>query len=220
MRLVSIADQHGRLPDIPECDVLILAGDICPDFPRIRDPHIMRLRQEDWLETKYREWESRIPARHIVCTPGNHDWIIRLPEGLRTRMFIDEGCEIDGTKFWCTPWIVPVGNWNYMLTRTQRAARFREIPEGLDVLVSHSPAHRVLDRTIDGDDAGCIELRSAIYRAKPKVCVFGHIHECGGGRAKLGSTKMFNCAMTAPRGQVWRPVVFDILANEKVENNS
>jgi Icc-related predicted phosphoesterase len=199
MKLCAIADLHGRLPAVEPCDVLLLAGDVCPDLFGLPwgDPSITRVRQEEWLRDVYAPWEAEIPARHILMTPGNHDWISRLPEGLRTVMMIDAGCTIEGLNFWATPWIEEIGFWNYQAPRAYRREAFAEIPVGLDVLIAHSPAFGVLDKTYGGDHAGCPELRSAVYRAQPRVMVHGHIHE---GRrwnsaAHLGPTRVYNVAM-------------------------
>ena len=215
MKVVAIADVHGRLPRIsaiPECEILLIAGDLCPDFPNPWDAGIMCARQTEWLQNEYAAWEKVVPAKHIFMTPGNHDWITCLPDGLRTKLFIDAGIELEGKNFWFTPWITPIGSWNYMADRATRKTRFAMIPEGLDLLVSHSPAHEVMDRSYSEDLCGCPELRQAIYRAKPKVCVFGHIHEGwrgyeDGRPVVLGKTLMYNVAKW---GAMWRPRMLDI----------
>ena len=56
MKICAISDGHGRLPDIPECDVLVIAGDFCAEWTRVFDPDIMRLKQMEWLNGMYRAW--------------------------------------------------------------------------------------------------------------------------------------------------------------------
>ena len=216
MKIVAIADLHGRLPGrgtlarIPECDILLIAGDICAEFTWPFDPDIMRIRQMEWLASTFAEWETEVPARHILMTPGNHDWIIRLPEHCRSRLFIDEAVTIEGCRFYFTPWVPPVAAWNYMADRAYRKRAFADIPTGLDVLVSHSSAHRVLDLSYTNEHCGCRELRQAIYRAKPRVMVHGHIHEGqrGGNASRLGRTQVYNVAIW--REEIWRPTILDL----------
>ena len=51
MRIVALSDQHGFLPDVPPCDLLIVAGDLCPDrfgpFMAVHDPH----QQQAWFDS-------------------------------------------------------------------------------------------------------------------------------------------------------------------------
>ena len=74
MRIVAISDQHGFLPDIPPCDLLIVAGDVCPDrfgpFMAVHDPH----QQQAWFDRTVRPWLAATPATHKLLTWGNHDW--------------------------------------------------------------------------------------------------------------------------------------------------
>src|SRR5687767_15354848 len=74
MRIVALSDQHGFLPDVPPCDLLIVAGDVCPDrfgpFMAVHDPY----QQQAWFDRTVRPWLAATPATHKVLTWGNHNW--------------------------------------------------------------------------------------------------------------------------------------------------
>src|SRR3972149_4526559 len=74
MRIVALSDQHGHLPDIPPCDLLIIAGDVCPDrfgpFWAMHAPE----QQRSWFDRYVRPWPAEVPATHTLLTWGNHDW--------------------------------------------------------------------------------------------------------------------------------------------------
>lgn len=197
---------------MPPCDVVVLAGDICPEFnfgPSQYDPDLQRLRQMQWLSEEFAEWEKDLDCQHIVAVPGNHDWMNRFPDTNRTKLYIDEGCEIDGKKFWFTPWIPYTGDWNYQLNRAGRKERFADIPFGLDLLVHHCPALGILDKAYTGELCGCPELRNAILDKRPHFSTFGHIHEGQryGKTDRLGMTTMFHASMW---GDKWVPPLFVI----------
>lgn len=203
MRIVAVADMHGRLPDdIPECDVLLLPGDIAPDFPFHKtfwDPDLCRVEQMQWLSMEYFEWEKSVPAKRILATPGNHDWWSRMPEHCRTEVFIDQGVEVSGVSFWFTPWVNPIGSWNYMIGRGAQIERFAEIPPRVDVLVAHGPPFMTLDYNYSGHPCGSEALRAAIYEKKPAHVFFGHIHE-GCRHAKdttLGVSQLHHASWTS-----------------------
>lgn len=208
MRVVAVSDLHGRLPVIPECDVLVIAGDLCPDNFRFSlDPDQSRRAQREWLMETYRPWELAVPAKRIVMTPGNHDWIVRMPEGIRTEFFVDEGVTIDGKTFWFTPWVPQIGGmWNFEADRRHRKLTAADIPANLDLLVTHAPAFRVGDTTYSGESAGCAELKLALERKQPRFHVFGHIHEgqrFGVREYRTAKTTSFNVAMW---GNKWNPL--------------
>ena len=60
-----------------------------------------------------------------------------------------------------------------------------EVP--IDIMLTHGPPAGVLDRTYRGEHVGCGHLLRAVQRARPRLHVFGHIHEgWGATRIKWG----------------------------------
>ncbi len=62
------------------------------------------------------------------------------------------------------------------------------IPDDIDVLITHGPPYRILDKVISGERVGCVDLKQAVERIKPKLHIFGHIHESYGILEKEGTT--------------------------------
>ena len=54
------------------------------------------------------------------------------------------------------------------------------IPTNVDILITHGPALNILDFADYSSHSGSDRLLAAIKRAKPKVHLFGHIHEAFG----------------------------------------
>lgn len=83
-----------------------------------------------------------------------------------------------------SPWQPEFYNWAYNLPR---GAALREkwemIPTHTDVLITHGPPHGILDRASDGFLCGCQDMLEIVRtRVKPRLHVFGHIHEGYGER--------------------------------------
>jgi 3',5'-cyclic AMP phosphodiesterase CpdA len=230
MRIAAISDQHGFLPDIPECDLLIIAGDVCPDgFGRHVASETPRL-QQDWFDRLVRPWLARSPATHKVLTWGNHDWCGEAcdfsadepPAGRTTslQIVIDQTTEVSvgdqKITLWASPWSNQFGYWSFMRQPEALAAVYQAIPEGIDILVSHQPAFGYGDevpdfRTGRPSHHGSRELLAAVDRVKPKVLICGHIHE-GHGQFEHNGTRIFNVSVVDEHYQlVHKATLFDVV---------
>jgi Icc-related predicted phosphoesterase len=100
------------------------------------------------------------------------------------------------------------------------AARWAAIPDDLDLLVTHGPPYGHGDQAVPlgGVEGarravGCAELLQAVRRARPRVHVFGHIHEGHGVTLsdEARGTRFVNAATcTVDYRPTNRPVVVDL----------
>jgi hypothetical protein len=68
----AAADLHGNLPNIPSCELLLIAGDLVP--PQLE--HDLAASRA-WLTGPFRKWLEWTPAREIVAIAGNHDFALQ-----------------------------------------------------------------------------------------------------------------------------------------------
>jgi Icc-related predicted phosphoesterase len=96
---------------------------------------------------------------------------------------------IDGTKFYGSPWQPWFYDWAFNLQRCPEIrSKWELIPEGIDILITHGPPYGIEDLTARGDKAGCHDLLEVVEKIKPRVHIFGHIHEGYGINAIDGTT--------------------------------
>ena len=206
VRLVLLADTHMRPPtDIPDGDVLIHAGDLTMSGSNVQMDHALG-------------WMAALPHPHKVLVAGNHDWYFwtnreRLMEDnlLRGMTYLcDSGAEILGLRFWGSPWQPEFGSWAFNLPRGAKLrAKWKLIPRGTDVLMTHSPPHGILDATAY-HRLGCEELTKRVAIVRPKLHVFGHIHEAY-GQIEVDGTTFVNAAICdADYDAIRDPVVIDL----------
>jgi Icc-related predicted phosphoesterase len=190
MRVYAVSDLHGYYPPfVPECELLILAGDYCPT---------RNIEQERrYMAGPFADWLRKVPAKHIVGIAGNHDFILQHdPEFARSLPWTylqDEALDIDGVKLYGTPWTHQFYDWAFMDYEPALAEKFKTIPEGLDILIAHGPPYGKLDRNGSGAHCGSYALWGRVQQAKPDSMVFGHIHE-GHGIVEDGPTRFYNVA--------------------------
>lgn len=199
--IVCISDTHGfhKKLDLPKGDILIHAGDIAGG----RGNGIAYL-------VEFSNWLLDQDFEHKIVIPGNHDFTFQDTfELARATVARKKNChvlhesmvELNGLKFYGSAFTPLFHNWAFNLPRGEELkAKWSKIPDDIDVLITHGPPHGVLDLTPGGVLAGCEELLLRVQQIKPKLHVFGHIHENYGlvEDADLG-IKYVNCSMFSAR---------------------
>lgn len=218
MKIACIADNHGFLNvKVPECDLMIIAGDICP----VSDHSVMF--QKLWIEDNFINWARKQPVKNVVWVAGNHDFICQTDKRYDYHHILDDrdnsvtihyvNCatvKIDDLNIWGSPWSNEFGPWAFMTNELQLERIYEDIPENIDVIISHGPPKGLCDFTEDEIHAGSSALRRTLSRVKPRLCVTGHIHE-GYGVARFGDTKIINASiMTAEYQPTNKPIMVEI----------
>ena len=192
--MVATSDTHGCLPEIPECDLLLIAGDVCPieDDHRVHD-------QQNWLKGHFRPWLEEVPAKDIVWIGGNHDFgcddpnFKHIVKGFPGHYLCEEAVEIQGKTIFGMPWTPNLPNWAFYARERAWSWLGENIPTDTDILMLHSPPAGIM---LDGGHPGWASpyiFQDIVDRVKPELCVFGHIHE-GHGEVKFRNTLFANVA--------------------------
>ncbi len=208
LRIVCISDTHTKHRDIdyiPEGDVLIHSGDIT------FTGHYSDIKS-------FNTWLGKLDFKHKIVIAGNHDltfeyrWFPRFAitgdpkkaeECLTNCTYLNNsGCEIEGFKFWGSPWTPWFYDWAFNAERGEEIKKHWDlIPKNTDVLITHGPVNGLLDEvetfgsTNYGQNVGCEDLKKAIFnKIKPMLHVCGHIHE-GYGQTEVDGIKFVNASI-------------------------
>jgi Icc-related predicted phosphoesterase len=192
--IAALSDLHGYLPEVPDCELLLLGGDLCPDG-RERD-------QAQWLDSTFRLWLRNVPAKEVVAVAGNHDWVFQtrpeLVPMLRWHYLLDSAVTLFGMKIWGTPWQPVFFDWAFNLWEPELEKKWALIPNDTDILLLHGPPFGCGDRTVRGNQTGSPSLTRRIEEIQPRLAVCGHIHE-GRGEYRIGLTKVVNVSQVDVR---------------------
>lgn len=201
VRIVCVSDTHGghwKL-DVPAGDVLLHAGDISTrgTLEAVED---------------FDRWLGTLPHPHKVLICGNHDFCFeRQPDEAVRRItnavyLQDSGITIGGLKVWGSPWQPWFFDWAFNLPRgPELAAKWALVPPDTDILLTHGPPLGIADTTFRGYAVGCADLLERVRQVRPKLHVFGHIHEAAG--VCQSEHTLFVNACAGPGGG--RPVVIE-----------
>ena len=202
--LCIIADTHRRHRElaIPECDILIHCGDICS------------FQQEDQAILEDTDaWFAEVPARHVLCTGGNHDFLLERREFkfAHAQLLQDRLIEVGGLSIYGAPWCPDLSGFAFYKSGDELLEKWKLIPAGIDVLVTHTPPYGILDLPTSGNvHLGCKHLLHELERIQPRLHVFGHVHASYGSFADK-KTQYFNAAMVGGKDFTVRncPVLYE-----------
>jgi Icc-related predicted phosphoesterase len=195
VRVAAVADLHGELPEVPACDLLLLAGDLCPV-----DDHRVGF-QADWLDGAFRAWLEAQPAGAVVAIAGNHDYVFQdapqhVPD-LPWTYLQDSAARVAGLTLWGSPWTPWFYGWAFNAPRVGGEAflseRYASASPDADVLLLHGPPAGYGDVVDRGTSVGSLAALELLDRVTPSLCVYGHIHE-GRGTWRRGPTQLANVA--------------------------
>lgn len=179
MKICGISDIHGNLlNNIPECDVLCIAGDVITlNAQRNFDA------SEYWWKNRFVPWVMKLPCKKVLVVPGNHDiyleylynedrweefcdYMAVITRG-KLHFLIDKTFEYGEIKFYGTSWIDPIvfqeNKWAFQVKDYKKDNPYSKIPN-CDVLITHDSPFKNKHLNISAQN-------------KCNYHLFGHWHE-------------------------------------------
>ncbi|OOQ89106.1 putative phosphoesterase [Penicillium brasilianum] len=179
--IVCISNTHNAQISVPDGDVLIHAGDLTQSgsFQELQDAL-------DWLRT--------LPHPIKIMIAGNHDLILDSAWDDSSGQAASERAQLNWgdiiylenyevticpngrqLRVYGSPYTIRHGNWAFQYPRNQDVWA-GSIPDGIDVLITHGPPFAHLDLL----KLGCPYLLQTLWRVRPRLHIFGHVHEGSG----------------------------------------
>lgn len=175
--IIAISDTHGkhRKLNIPACTILVHCGDACNDG------------NESELEDFF-AWFAQQKSTFKIFVAGNHDLMFDLEPEMAMKMAPSNVLYLDNKKvvlFGVSFYSVPARPWLHSSPTIQH---------DVDFLLTHGPAHSVLDFNI-----GCKTMQLFVEKQKPVYHLFGHIHQTQGFTFNNRNTQFVNIGTFSPQ---------------------
>lgn len=200
--ITCIADLHGHYPKLEGGDLLIVAGDLTrTDGPDEHVDFAMWINKQNYKKKivisgnhdnshiKYGGDLFNQNTMEYLCDSGtefqyeqneiiyNSDNSVILDVAVK---------KMKKLKIWGSPWTKTFKGMNphckafTVDTEEELVKKWSLIPQGIDILVTHSPSYGVLDEVSDGENVGSETLIKPMIKSGCRLHVFGHIHEAYG----------------------------------------
>lgn len=187
MRVLAAADLHGvrsvyewlgRVAQDNRPDAMVLAGDLLLGGWQEEQQRQIREFIVPWLR------RLAVPVFYLM---GNDDFVGLEYEEERVRWLHGQRLELGGYNFVGYQYSLPFVGGIFEKSEAEIEKDVSALEPLLDektVLVTHSPAHGILDRTYSGEAVGSRSLASLLKRRPVLAHIHGHIHESFGREGK------------------------------------
>jgi Icc-related predicted phosphoesterase len=183
IRLILISDTHGKHDQLND-DLLKLNDDITTIILHAGDIS----NTGAYIQiNRFLDWYAGLPFKHKIFIAGNHDFgfehmndIQDAYKGKGVIYLMDSHVEVEGLNIYGSPWQPRFYDWAFNVDRNRLEEKWKLIPEGMDIIMTHGPVHGILDYTPTNMHVGCEALYDRIIQLKPKIYLSGHIHYARG----------------------------------------
>jgi predicted phosphodiesterase len=189
--VICVSDTHNTQPLLPNGDLLLHAGDLTQkgSFAELQA-------QLDWLNAQ--------PHTYKVIIGGNHDLLLdrdfvqRFPERVTEQpnnsffdlnwgsvIYLQDTSIIlhfpngRALTVYGSPNTPQFGTWAFQYPPKCNVWS-NTIPQNIDILLTHGPPKCHLDTNSYGAMVGSKHLLRELYHVRPRLVVFGHVHESYG----------------------------------------
>ena len=222
MKISCLSDLHGFLINkymIPECDLIIISGDLCPVVN-----HNVNF-QVKWLNEDFNNWCKSLDTP-VICCGGNHDWAYeKCPEKIFNKDYTylhERGIKFKDINIFGLNWQLTFYNWAFNLPEEELAKKWELIPDDTDIIICHGPAYgygdlvpgqpnyRDDDAWPQAEHVGSPSMLRKIEQVSPRLYCHGHIHS-GYGSYKHNETIIVNASLLNEQYKlVNKPIVVEI----------
>ena len=226
MKVCAVSDLHGDLIDIKPCDLVLICGDSVP-----LNIQSSTNRTKKWYKEKFTKWAENLPCEKVIFIAGNHELGFKGHQIIYENLFpasnkITYLCHKEYVfthngkdyRIFGTPYCKKFGDWAFMYPDDVLKQIFNEIPEGLDILITHDQPYEFGDILLqedcpwaDGSHIGNKPLLEAILSKQPRFQFNGHLHNYSHDKIMINNTAHYNVSMKDEKYNiVYEPLYLEI----------
>lgn len=229
MKICAISDLHGTLLPVEDyfepCELVCICGDISP--LNIQRNH-RKMRQ--WLINKFKPWCESLPCDKVIFIAGNHDESLENLDFMYTQFpkdkkvtylfhenYIYTSRDRKEYSIFGTPYCKVFGNWSFMEIDSMLEKLYQDIPENLNILLTHDQPYGYGDQLLDnvywntGEHIGNKQLAKAVLEKQPSYMLVGHLHSTTHECVEIGKTKRYNVSIKNESYEpIYDPLILDI----------